>query len=150
MNTNGKRPARPTRSQTRKDRAARITTHSLTPEQYAAINEGAGIPVAGMTDAELGNSQFSNAMRSIARAFESIIPRHLQACSRPGCVEPTVAVLDSTLTDKIERLCARHLKIVIDILEMASLADENRRRNARRRAEFALLSPIEQYQLEGR
>jgi hypothetical protein len=108
-------------------------------------------PVGEQTiDVVLVTEQFERATLSIAAAFDRIVPMHLRACGRPGCVDPVVTTLFDERTSHIERLCAKHTNVVALALNNVALAEFEVRRQAIRQQEFDALDPAMQYGLEGR
>jgi hypothetical protein len=76
-------------------------------------------------------------------------PLHLLSCSITGCVDELVAILSHEQREPM-RLCQRHFDAALSGIDAAEAMMRIEQSRAGYNEAFALLSPVEQWQLEGR
>lgn len=77
-------------------------------------------------------------------------PLHLLVCSASGCADDMSAMITSELDDEPVRLCEKHRVAAIEGVAITAHAERAARETRRHPTFFDELSPIEQWQLEGR
>lgn len=74
----------------------------------------------------------------------------LLACSVKGCANNMTALITTDNGAEPYRLCSKHLNAALDGIAIEQAADYATREHRRQKVFFDELSPIEQWQLEGR
>jgi hypothetical protein len=77
-------------------------------------------------------------------------PLHLLVCSMHGCASDMIAMITTERGDEPHRLCQSHYDRALGALRFFEQLDASERESADRKLFFDQLTPIEQWQLEGR